>query len=51
MQSGADIIQTQIPFVVNTRQLYRGLSTVHLECTAYVTRDREKLELRETGVM
>ena len=23
MQSGADIIQTQIPFVVNTRQLYR----------------------------
>ena len=39
------------PLCSEYKTTLQGLSTVHLECTAYVTRDREKLELRETGVM
>ena len=39
------------PLCSEHKTTLQGLSTVHLECTAYVTRDREKLDLRETGVM
>ena len=37
------------PLCSEHKTTLQGLSTVHLECTAYVTRDREKLDLRETG--